>query len=118
MLAGWETVSVLALTYPILFTSAKTGSRASSESYPSFLGHIIQSGSMIQVAISVSLLVFVLTRLKLTLGYLVALQSHCLLEALCDMDLPYSWGNHCHSHPNERWDLISCISYSSECLQS
>lgn len=62
VLVGWEILSALASIYLILLTTAKAPSRASSVGYPSFLGHTVQSGSIIRSAVSVSLLVSVLTR--------------------------------------------------------
>lgn len=64
----WEGLSALALMFLILTTTVKACSKASSVGYANFLGHNIQSGVIFHVAISVSLLVFVVFRLKLTLG--------------------------------------------------
>ncbi|NXC11909.1 CBPC4 carboxypeptidase, partial [Corythaeola cristata] len=73
-------LSALPLIYLILLTTVKACNGAFSVGYPSLLGHIIQAGSTIYVVISVSLLVFVQTRLKLLLGCLNAVQLCCLLE--------------------------------------
>lgn len=64
----WEGLSALALMFLILTTTVKACSKAPSVGYASFIGHNIQSGVIFHVAISVSLLVFVVFRLKLTLG--------------------------------------------------
>lgn len=69
---GWEIPSAWALIFLLLPTTVQVCSKASSVGYPTFLGCIIQSGSIIHVAVSVSLLVFVLTGLKPTLGCLTA----------------------------------------------
>lgn len=82
--ALWNILSALALVYLILLTTVKACNRASSVGYSGFSGHIIQSGSINLVAICFSL-VFVLTRLKLTLGCLPALQSHGLFGALSEV---------------------------------
>jgi len=68
MLVGWESLSALALIYFILLTTVKACSRAFSMGCPSCLRHIIQSGIILHIVISVLPLVFVLTRWKLTLS--------------------------------------------------
>lgn len=70
---GLEIPSAWAFIFLLLLTTVQACSRACSVGYPGFLGHTIQSGSIIHVAVSVSLLAFVLTGLKLTLGCLTAI---------------------------------------------
>lgn len=69
----WEGLSALALMCLILTTTVKAfAARPLAWAYANFLGHNIQSGVVFHVAVSVSLLVFVVSRLKLTLGCLSA----------------------------------------------